>query len=69
MNKNKLEIKRIYLMDFISTLLNMYSNGTDVVNMIVEKGDHQDSIWFEEYTSKDKTETKDKRNVNFEELI
>ena len=46
MKKKKLEIKKIPLEAFIDTLVTMYNSGVDYVNMIVEKGEKQDSIWI-----------------------
>lgn len=64
--KNRVEIKKIPLEAFITTLMDLYNNGIVYVNMMVEKGDHQDSIWIVEDDSPEKT-TED-RIVNFEEL-
>jgi hypothetical protein len=45
MNKT-VEIKKIPLEVFIETLVTMYNSGVEYVNMTVEKGEKQDSIWI-----------------------
>lgn len=70
MNKNKqLEIKKIPLRGLIDMLINIYNNDVDYVNMVVEKGSLQDSIWLIENGSEIQKETEIKKeNVNFEDL-
>ena len=66
--KNRVEIKKIPLDGFIDMLLELYHNGIDYVNMVVEKGDHQDSIWIvDEEDSEDKE--KEESKIDFETLI
>jgi len=69
MKKNKLEIKKIPLKDFIETLIDILNKDVDFVNMVVEKGDHQDNIWIIETVSEVEKESEvNKGNINFEEL-
>jgi len=70
MNKNKqLEIKKIPLRGLIDMLINIYNNDVDYVNMMVEKGDHQDTIWLVEDNSKNQKYTEIKKEtINFEDL-
>ena len=70
MNKNKqLEIKKIPLRGLIDMLINIYNNDVDYVNMMVEKGDHQDTIWLVEDNSKNQKYTEIKKGtINFEDL-
>jgi len=70
MNKNKqLEIKKIPLRGLIDMLINIYNNDVDYVNMVVEKGDHQDTIWLVEDNSKNQKYTEIKKEtINFEDL-
>lgn len=50
-------------------LINIYNNDVDYVNMVVEKGSLQDSIWLIENGSEIQKETEIKKeNVNFEDL-
>lgn len=70
MNKNRLEIKKIPLKGFIAMLMNIYENGIDCINMVVEKGDHQDSIWIvDDVPENENIEIKKEENINFENLI
>jgi len=69
MKKNKLEIKKIPLKDFIETLIDILNKDVDFVNMVVEKGDHQDNIWIIETVSEvEKVTEVNKGTINFEEL-
>ena len=69
MKKNKLEIKKIPLKDFIETLIDILNKDVDFVNMVVEKGDHQDNIRIIETVSEVEKESEvNKGNINFEEL-
>lgn len=73
-NGKSLEIKKIPLQGFIDMLVELYNNGVDFVNMTVEKGDHQDSIWLtdeeqEEITPKEEKKLELKNVVDFNELI
>lgn len=66
----KIEIKRIPLGEFIETLVGIYNSGIDFVSMVVEKGEHQDSICIvEDNFEKQKNEEDNKKTINFEELI
>jgi hypothetical protein len=68
MNK-RLEIKKIPLGEFIDTLVNMYNCGVDRINMIVEKGDHQDSISIIEDNGMSEKKRKPDNIVNFDDLV
>jgi len=69
MSKNKLEIKKVRLREFIETLMEIYESGIDYVNILVEKGNHQDSIWIVGDIDDEQKHTKiNGENINFEEL-
>jgi hypothetical protein len=68
MDNNRMDIKKIPLKEFIETLLLIYNNGVELVNMIVEKGENQDAIWFVEDESEGKKDVKIEK-TNFEDLL
>jgi hypothetical protein len=71
MNK-KIEIKKIPLEAFIETLVTMYNSGVEYVNMIVEKGEKQDSIWIDGDNSIVSAQPEKKEvinNIDLEDLI
>jgi len=67
----KITIKKIPLEGFIETLMDMYNNGVDFVNMVVEKGDRQDNIWItdEDAPKEEKKLELKEQNIDFEELL
>ena len=67
---NRIEIKKIDLEAFIETLVTMYDSGVDYVNMIVEKGERQDSIWIDGNNSSNAVTQSEKEDVviDFEDL-
>ena len=67
MKKSRLEIKKIPLKDFIETLVDILNNDVEYINLIVEKGNHQDSIWLVEDTS-NPPPINNTSSVNFEDL-
>jgi hypothetical protein len=71
---NKLTVKKILMEDFIRILTELYNDGIDCVSMTVEKGEHQDSIYFSEYKPVDNilstTESKQKNEIkNVEDFL
>lgn len=60
----QLEIKKIPVDMLLDTLTELYNSGVRYVNMIVEKGPQQDSIWIVEDAKKEEVKT----NIDFEEL-
>jgi hypothetical protein len=71
MKKNRLEIKKIPLEGFIDMLMDIYNNGVDYINMVVEKGDRQDNIWImdEEAPKEEKKLELKEQNIDFEDLL
>ena len=72
----KIEIKKIPLAGFIDMLVDLYNSGVDYANMIVEKGERQDSIWLvnEEDDASQKEQNKmelkeTNANIDFNSLI
>ena len=66
MKKNRTQIQKVPLRDFIDALVEIYNSGIESISMIVEKGDHQDSLWLIE-DREDNAEIQ--RDVDFENLI
>ena len=68
MKKSRVEIKKIPVKDLIETLIDILNNEVEFINLIVEKGNHQDSIWLVESDSISKT-VPINNSSNFEDLI
>ena len=64
--KNRLEIKKIHVKTFIETLMEIYNDGVEYFNMVVEKGENQDSLWVVEDVEE---ENVNRKEVDFDELI
>jgi transcription initiation factor IIE alpha subunit len=64
---NRMEIKKIPVDMLLEVLTEIYNSGVDYVNMVVEKGPHQDNVWI--IDSQQVEEKIEEKNVNFDELI
>ena len=69
MKKSRLEIKKIPLKDFIETLVDILNNDVEYINLIVEKGNHQDNIWIVGDSESQENTVINKEETNFEDLV
>lgn len=64
-----MKVQRVILADLITALVDIYESGIFVVNITLEKGNHQDVLIFEEYTPSDEKKEENKEITNLESLI
>jgi hypothetical protein len=64
-----MKVQRVILADLITALVDIYESGISVVNITLEKGNHQDVLIFEEYTPSDEKKEENKEITNLESLI
>ena len=74
MKKDRVVIRNILIEDFIDMLVGIYESGVDCVNITVEKGKNQDTIYLNECGDGPSVGAHDNENVNkginnLEELI
>ena len=65
---DKLVVKKVLIRELTETLIRLLNEGMEYINITVEKGRFQDSIFFTESDPKDIKRTEEKI-TNFEDLI
>ena len=70
-NKNIVVVKRVPLEDLLNLLAEVYDTGVDYVDIIIEKGKHQDSFYIvnAEDNFKKNAENDSEPFSNFNKLI
>lgn len=69
MEKNKFLINKVYLKGLLEVLTIIYLGGTEFVNIMVEKGEHQDNIYIIEEEPAPENETGELSEEELNKLI